>query len=83
MIIRLLRDTKLMGSVAFGRGVADTELCLVCVSFTSYSVEFLEDMVVTRSLFFYEFPELRVLRGEIIALADCLFEGGKLWIMGC
>ena len=82
MIIRLLRDTKLMLSIAFGRGVADAELCFVCVPLSTYSLEFLEKLVVARSLFLYEFPELGVLCGERIALADCLFERGKLWIMG-
>lgn len=83
MIIRLLRDTNLMASV---RGVPDSEHCFVSVSFAPYSLEFFEDVVVFRPLFFYDcflflsdFPELGVLRGErIIAVTDRLFEGGKV-----
>ena len=82
MIIRLLRDAMLMLSVAFGRGAVDAELYFVCVPFSTYSLQFLDKLIIARSLFLYEFPELGVLRGERIALVDCLFKRGKLWILG-
>ena len=82
MVIRLLRDAKLMLFVAFGEGVVDAELYFVCVPFSTYSLEFLDKLVVTCSLFLNEFPELGVLCGERVALADCLLKRGKLWILG-
>lgn len=53
-----------------------------CIALSSHTLEFAQNLTVSRPLFFNKLPERGVLTSKCIAVCYCLFQGSSKGIWG-